>query len=79
MSIVGARPLLAPALSEFPALFKLSKYTLAYVTSFFGSCKKKFEHKRVDNETTELSSEILKILVYLKCNFLDIDLFLEAE
>ena len=28
MSIGGARPPLAPALNEFPALFKLSKYTL---------------------------------------------------
>ena len=52
MLIGGARPPLAPAVSKFPALFKLSKYTL-HNTSFFGYGRKKFWQKRVDNATTE--------------------------
>ena len=72
MSIGGARPPLAPAMSEFPALFKLSKYALRIPASS-APVERIFSASGwiMRPQGERLSSEMLKILVYLKCDFLE--------
>ena len=79
MSIGEPGPPLAPALSEFPALFKLSKYTLPIPASSVpvernfntsGLIMRSSLWKSLE-QRAKLSLEMLEILVYLKCNFLE--------
>ena len=73
MSIEGASPPpLAPALNEFPALFKLSKYTLRIPASS-PPVERNFSTSGLimRPQGARFSSKMLKILVYLKCNFLE--------
>ena len=65
-------PPLAPDLSEFPALFKLSKYTLRIPASS-APVERNFSTNGLimRPQRARLSPEMLEILVYLKCNFLE--------
>ena len=72
MSIGGARPPLAPAVSEFPALFKRAKCTL-HIPASSAPVERNFSTSGLimRPQRARLSLEMLEILVYLKFNFLE--------
>ena len=74
MSIGRARPPLAPAVSKFPALFKLFKYLLHRPTlASSAPVERNFSTSGLimRPQRARLSLEMLEILVYLKFNFLE--------
>ena len=76
MSFGGARPSLGAGVNEFPARFKLSKYTLRIPVSLPTSSAPVERDSSsswliMRPQRARFSSVMLEILVYLKRNFLE--------